>query len=152
MRSVRDERGRRYLLIERSAESSRVRDPRTGEEHHVETDCLEADDESPLLTAARTVPEPVRRVLRAVHDDRMLGLLRELASRGPIGVVALLESYDYCESDLHGVLGELRAAGLIETVERDAETWIADERRYRATERTQAALTVLRDERSEHDE
>lgn len=149
MQSVRDEHGRRYLLVKRSGESSRVRDPATGEERYVENDRLEAVDESPLVTAARAVPEPIRRVLSAVHDDRALGLLYEIDTRGPIDVVALLESYDYCESELHGLLGEWRAAGLVEPIERDAG--IASGRSYRATERTRAALAVLCDERSGRD-
>ena len=140
MRTVRDESGDRYLLLKRSDESSRVRDPETGEERYLDNDALTVvDGESPLATAARGVPEDVRRVAVAVHDDRSLGLLAELADRGPIGIRELLDTYDLCESDLHGLLAEFRAAGLIE------EARVAGEHGYDATETATAALDALRD-------
>ena len=140
MRTVRDDEGDRYLLLKRSAESSRVRDPETGEERHVDNDALSlVEGESPLETAARGVPEAVRRVVTVAHDDRSLGLLAEIADRGPVAVRTLLDAYDLCESDLHGLLAEFRAAGLIE------EARVAGERGYAATEETAAALASLRD-------
>ena len=81
MRTVEDESGRRYVLLKRSGDSSLVRDPTTGEERYVENGSLSpVEGESALETAARAVPEPTRRVLRAVHSDRALGLLVELVS------------------------------------------------------------------------
>lgn len=140
MRSVRDETGRRYLLVKESGEASRVRDPETGEERYVENDRLEPlEGESPLSTAARGVPAPVRRVLSAVRDDRSLGLLLELDARGPLAVRTLLSRYDLCESDLHGLLAEFRAAGLL------AETTVAGERGYRTTDAASEAVALLRD-------
>ena len=138
MRTVRDESGTHYLLLKQSSDSSLVRDPATGEERHLPNDDLEVvDGESPLETAAAVVPEPVRRVLSAAHNDRSLGLLVELDARGPLSVHELLDAYDLCESDLHGLLGEFRAAGLIE----DAE--VTGRRGYDATETTSEALALL---------
>jgi len=140
MRTVRDESGDRYLLLKQSGESSRVRDPATGDERYFDNDALTiVDGESPLSTAARGVPEEVRRVAVAVHDDQSLGLLAELVDRGPVGIRELLDAYDLCESDLHGLLAEFRAAGLIE------EARVAGERGYDATATATAALDVLRD-------
>jgi hypothetical protein len=140
MRTVRDESGDRYLLLKQSGESSRVRDPATGEERYVDNDALTVvEGEPPLSTAARGVPEEVRRVAAAVHDDQSLGLLAELVDRGPVGIRELLDAYDLCESDLHGLLAEFRAAGLIE------EARVAGERGYDATATATAALDVLRD-------
>ncbi|WP_138796936.1 hypothetical protein [Halostella sp. PRR32] len=140
MRTVRDESGDRYLLLKQSGESSRVRDPATGEERYVDNDALSVvEGESPLATSARGVPEDVRRVIAAVHDDRSLGLLAEIADRGPVGIRELLDAYDLCESDLHGLLAEFRAAGLVE------EARVAGERGYDATETATAALDALRD-------
>ena len=128
MRTVRDEGGNRYLLLKRSSDSSRVRDPETGEERHLPNDALEVvDGESPLETASRVVPEPVRTVASAVHDNRSLGLLLEIEARGPVNVRVLLNAYDLCESDLHGLLAEFRAAGLIREVE------VSDGRGYETT-------------------
>ena len=118
MRTVRDEGGNRYLLLKRSDDSSRVRDPETGEERHLPNDALKVvDGESPLETASRAVPESVRTIANAVHGDRSLGLLLEIEARGPVNVRVLLDAYDLCESDLHGLLAEFRAAGLIREVE-----------------------------------
>jgi len=143
MRTVRDESGKRYVLLKESDESSRVRDPETGEERYVANARLEpVEGVSPLVATARAVPEPVRRVLSATRDDRALGLLLEIDARGPVGVRALLE-YDLCESDLHGLLGEFRAAGLVEDVEAASDG--NGERGYATTETASEALERLRD-------
>jgi hypothetical protein len=139
MRTVRDAAGDRYLLLKESAESSLLRDPETGETVHRPNDELEAvAGESPLVTAAGSVAPEVRRVLTATHDERSLGLLLEIDRRSPVAVTTLLDSYDLCESDLHGLLAEFRAAGLLE------ETTVAGVRGYRTTETTATALDALR--------
>jgi len=139
MRTVRDESGRRYLLVKESAESSLVRDPETGAERHVPNADLESvDGTSPLATAATAVPDAVRTVVTAAHGDRALGLLVELDDRGPLAVEELLDAYDLCESDLHGLLGEFRAAGLL------TEATVHGRRGYDATEKASEALAVLR--------
>jgi hypothetical protein len=139
MRTVRNDEGRRYLLVKRSAESSLVRDPDTGEERYLANTGLTVDDEAAALTtAAEAVPGPVRRVLTATPNDRALGLLVELVDRGPLAVRSLLDAYDLCESDLHGLLAEFRAAGLIRTAR------VAGERGYEATETTHDAVASLR--------
>jgi hypothetical protein len=138
MRTVRDESGTRYLLLKTSSDSSLVRNPETGERTHLPNDRLEpVEGESPLETAAGAVPTAVRRVLTAAHDDRALGLLVELDARGPLAVTDLLDSYDLCESDLHGLLGEFRAAGLV------SEASVAGQPAYDATETTTEALALL---------
>lgn len=142
MRTVRDEEGTRYLLRKRSAESSLVYDPETGEERYLPNDRLRETEESgsALETAAAAVDPAVRTLVRAAHDDESLGLLVALADRGPIGVRQLLDGYGLCESDLHGRLAELVAAGLIE------EATVAGERGYRATAECREALAVVRSE------
>jgi hypothetical protein len=138
MQTVRDRTGKRYLLVKRSGESSRVRDPETGEERYRANDELEFEGTSPLVAAAAAVPDAVRRVVSAAHDDRSLGLLVEVADRGPVSAVELLDAYDLCESDLHGLLSEFRAAGLLE------EATVYGERGYDATEATREAVSLLR--------
>ncbi len=138
MRTVEDDAGDRYILLKESGDSSLVRDPESGERRHIANEALEpVAGESPLATAASAVPGPVRRLLTAVPDERALGLLLELEERGPLGVRALLE-YDLCESDLHGLLAEFRAAGLV------TETEVAGERGYETTERASEGLARLR--------
>lgn len=139
MQTVRDGDGDTYLLVKRSDESSRVRDPTTGEERYVENaDLTVVDGESPLATASLAVPAPVRRVIRSVHDDRSLGLLVELVDAGPLSVPELLNVSDMCESDLHGRLAEFRVVGLIEEVD------IGGLRGYEATGDAQEAVRLLR--------
>ncbi|WP_224332402.1 DUF7346 family protein [Haloprofundus halobius] len=141
MQTVRDDEGRRYLLLKRSSESSRVRDPETGEERHLRNDTFEVvNGESPLVAAASGIPTSVRRVLSATHDDQSLGLLVELADRGPLSVVELLNTYDLCESDLHGLLSEFRAAGLVAEAESNSE------RGYDATELARDGVARLRND------
>lgn len=140
MRTVRDADGNHFLLLKESSESSRVRDPETGEERHLPNDELSSvDGESPLQTAAKAIPESSRRLVTAVHDQRALGLLVEIDVRGPLDVHVLLDAYDLCESDLHGILAEFRAAGLVE------EADVAGRRGYAITDEGRDALARLRD-------
>ncbi|ADQ67923.1 hypothetical protein C499_16627 [Halogeometricum borinquense DSM 11551] len=140
MQTVRDDDGKRYVLVKRSGESSRVRDPATGEERYLPNDAVTFEGVSPLVAAASGVSEPLRRAVTAVHDDRSLGLLVELVDRDAVSVVELLAAYDLCESDLHGLLSEFRAAGLI------TETTVHGERGYAATETAREAVATLRGE------
>lgn len=141
MRTVRDESGTRYLLLKRSSDSSLVRDPDSGEERYLENAALSpVEGVSALETAAGEIEVPVRRLVSAVHDDRTLGLLLVLDAAGPLSVRELLDIDALCESDLHGTLAELRAAGLIE------EREVGGERGYGTTELASDALTSLRGE------
>lgn len=129
MRTVEDGSGRRYLLVKRSAESSLVRDAETGRERHLpnqELSVVEGAD--PLVTAARAVVDPDVQSVAGISDPRVLGFLVVLSRRGPRSVRTILDGSTLCESDLHGLTGELRAAGLIE------ETTVDGERGYRLTE------------------
>ncbi|NUB91759.1 hypothetical protein HT576_12105 [Haloterrigena sp. SYSU A121-1] len=137
MKSVQDDTGKRYLLLKRSEHASLVRDPQNGNECYVQNDRLEDVDESPLETAARTVSGPVRTLLTTVHDEATLGLLVELAERGPLGVKTILDADVFCESDLHGRLTVLTSAGLL------AETEVAGERGYRVTDECRRALEAI---------
>ena len=137
-RPVEDDSGTRYLLLKQSSESSLVRNVETGEREHVPNEQLEGLEDTSTLDAILTpVPEAVRTLLSAVHDDRALAVLLELETEGPMGVRQLLSAYDFCESDLHGLLAELQAAGLIE------ERTVAGERGYGATDTVTEALDVL---------
>ena len=139
MRTVRDAAGTRYLLVKQSSDSTLVRDPETGDERYLSNDELtEIEGLSALGVAAGGIPEPVRRVVTAAHTEDALGLLVELVDRGPLAVRDLMGAYDLCESDLHGLLGEFRAAGLID------ECRVAGDRGYEATETTHAAVETLR--------
>jgi len=142
MRTVRDESGRRLILLKESSDSSLVRDPETGERRHVANDELEpVDGESPLETSSHAVPESVRAVASAVHDDRSLGLLLEIDARSPVDVRTLTGAVDLCESDLHGLLSEFRAAGLV------AETDAAGVRGYETTDLASEGLAAMRGDR-----
>ena len=141
MQTVEDTNERRYLLLKQSGKSSLVRDPETGEERYVENESLSpVEGASALETAANGIDGPIRALFRAVHDDRTLGLLLVLDSRGPLPVRELLAFDSLCESDFHGTMTELHAAGLVE------EREIAGERGYGVTDRAQTALASLRGE------
>ena len=56
-----------------------------------------------------------------------------------LGVRTLLDAYECCESDLHGRVTVLVAAGLLE------ETEVAGERGYRLTEDCKATLEAIRE-------
>jgi len=140
MRTVETADGTRLLVRKASGDSLLVADPDTGEERYVDREAVsELDGESALSVAASSVPAPTRRVLAAVHDDESLGLLLELAGRGPLAARTLLDEYDHCESDLSGCIAEFRAAGLV------AEATVAGERGYDATDLARDGVAALRD-------
>ncbi|WP_435116781.1 DUF7346 family protein [Halolamina sp. C58] len=140
MRTVETPDGQRHLLLSRSEGTARVRDPATGEERTVDADALEPVGDGALSVAAEGVPEPVRRVVTAAHDERTLGVLVTLVDEGPTAVVDLLSYSGLCESDFNGLFGELRAAGLVTTCQ------VAGERGYEATETAEEAVALLRDD------
>jgi predicted transcriptional regulator len=135
MRAVEHD-GTRYLLVKRSGESSRVRDPATGEEQYLPNDELTPLDEGPLEAAAGAVAEPLRALVAATTDERALGLLVELAN-GPVAVRELMSAYDLCESDALGLVTEFRVAGLV------SETTVGGERGYELTDRGETAIERL---------
>ena len=137
-RTVTDAAGRRYLLLKQSKSSSLVRDPETGERLHLPTEELDVlEDVATTDTVLRGVPDAIVSLVTAVHDERTLALLVELEHEGPMSVRTLLSAYDFCESDLHGLLAELTVAGLIE------ETTVFGERGYETTELASEALEFL---------
>ena len=140
MRIVRDEEGRRYLQRKRSSDASLVRDLKTGETRYVENRRLEpVEGIDPTVKAAGSLTPEARRSLRPIADDRTLGLLVLVARNGPIPVRDLLDLLDLCESDLHGAVSELRAAGLL------SETDVAGVRGYEVTDRARTALSSDRE-------
>lgn len=140
METVEDADGARYVLCKRSRDAWLVRDPATGEETYRDpAELTVVDGAAPLATAAAGVPEQVRRVIRAVPNDRALGLVVTVVDDGPIGVRELLGETTLCESDLHGLLGELVAAELL------AETSVGGERGYEPTEAARRAVEHLRE-------
>jgi hypothetical protein len=144
MRTVRDDEGTRYLLLKRSGASSLVRDPATGAERYLPNDRLTAvEGTDPLAAAAESVPRPRAGPLSGLPDAQALGLVVDLVDRGPTPAVTLLDAYDRCESDLHGLLGELRAAGLV----REATAF--GERGYAPTTTATDAVATLRGRRTD---
>ena len=137
-RVVRDSEGTRYILEKRSADSSRVRNPETGERSHLPNEALEPVDVSPLHAATAALSEDAVTLVTRVPNERALGLLVDLDERGPTGVRRLLAVTDLCESDLHGLLATLQAGGLL------AEVTVAGERGYETTKTASAALNRLR--------
>lgn len=93
MRWVEGPSGNRYYLLKRSSSSSLLFDPETGEQLYRPTEELQH------------LGEPM---------DERRALLELVEADGPVRVRTLLDGLALCESDLHGMLLELQAAGLIE--------------------------------------
>lgn len=138
MRPVKDESGDRYLLLKRSTESSLVRDLSTGERRHLPNEDLSVVGAGQPLEVVASALAADRRDRLPVSDDRAVGVLVELVQGGPRPVRDLLGRTELCESDLNGIVGELRAAGLV------TETTVDGRRGYGATE-TAADLLASED-------
>lgn len=97
------------LVVGRDGDRVRLREPATGQTRLVPTGEFDPVDVDPLVFVARAIGgSPLG------SDERTVGLLAELVDRGPTTARALLADYDACESDVQGMLAELRVAGLIE--------------------------------------
>ncbi len=151
--------GQRFLLLKESGDACLVRDPATGERRYLPTDAVERVDAPPVALA--DAPESLRAL--AARDGR-LGLLVDLVDRwdgdangapdeddpdpepdgGATPVRTLLDETTLCESDLHGALADLEAAGLIDRVERTDPLLGRSGRAYRPTERALSAVERLR--------
>ncbi|WP_323171216.1 hypothetical protein [Natrialba sp. PRR66] len=141
MTTVQDDTGKRYLLLKRSEHASLVRDPQTGNECYVQNDRLDSVDADEEFTPiAEVVSSPVRTLLTTVHDEATLGLLVELADRGPLDVRTILAGCELCESDLHGRLTVLTSAGLLTEV----ELGVDGRRGYQLTDTGERALETIR--------
>ena len=136
METVEDQAGDRYLRLKRSATSSLVYDPITDTHtHRPNVELTVIDGTSPLTTAARTVPAPVRRLIRSVHSDETVGLLVALDAADGMNAADVLARTTFCESDLYATLRNLEAGDLIE---RD------DQERWQLTEIGRAGLSAVR--------
>lgn len=157
--------GDRYLLLKTSGDACLVRDPATGERRYLPADAVERVDGPPVALA--DAPESLRAL--AARDGR-LGLLVDLVDRwsadapgtaadgdtapvedpdpdpdgGATPVRTLLDETTLCESDLHGALADLEAAGLVDRVEREDPLLGRQGRAYRPTERALSAVGRLR--------
>jgi len=141
MNTVEDENGRRFVLRKRSSDAWLVRDPATGEESFRDpSDLTLVTEADALATAADGIPPAVRTLLSAVPNERVLGLVITIVDREAVGVRSLLAETTLCESDLHGAIAELVAAGLL------AETTVAGERGYEATNLARDSIEQLREE------
>ncbi len=138
-RIVRDPDDRRYLLLKRSKDSSLVRPVDGGDRRYLPTAELTVVEEASRTSAVLApLPASIRSLVTAVHDDRTLAVLQDLALSGPVAVETLMATYDFCESTFHGVIAELQVADLV------TETTVAGQRGYDTTDRADRALTALR--------
>lgn len=142
MRIVRDGTGARLYVVKENHDATLVHDPATGTDRFVPNDDLDpVDGETFLEAAAASVPANIRTAVTAIRDDRGLGFIAWLVDTGPKRIVDILEETDLCESDVHGLTGEFRAAGFIEP------TTVAGEPGYEATDRARDVLATLRSAR-----
>ncbi|MEF8974993.1 MAG: hypothetical protein V5A21_02045 [Halapricum sp.] len=128
MRVVRDEEGSYYVLQDSDGETCRIREVTTAT--LTTRPCAEL---SPITAADVLGADGLA---GAIGSIRALALLIELDVSGPTSARGLLDRFDVCESDLHGVTAQLRTAGLIE------QTTVHGERGYRVTERASDALEL----------
>ena len=137
MRAVVDAAGRRSLLLREHGEQAVLRDVETGERRTASLEDLASLDGGPLGTLVTDVPPSLPSPLDRAPTDRALALLVELHVAGPRPVRDLLADTTLCESDLHGLVGDLRAAGLVQ------DEPVAGERGYDLTPSATAAMVDL---------
>lgn len=134
MRIVRDQTGTHYVVLSATESVCRLREIRSGAEVTRQCESLQPADPAAALAATGVDADGVDTVTSAARTSRAIGLLVELDAAGPLAVRTILDRFDVCESDLHGMVTELRAAGLLEP------TTVYGERGYRVTD---AARDVL---------
>lgn len=131
MRAVQGPDGGPVLIVEHAPDGSRIVDPREGACRTVATGALDPVEGDPLGAVGRAVRETAGPL--PVAGDAAAGVLADL-ERGPRSVRGMVDAYGLCESDLHGLLAELTAAGLL------AETTVGGRRGYELTEEARLAL------------
>lgn len=107
MEEVTDASGRRYVLLKQSSDASLLLDPATGDRRYRRNEELQ-----PVDGGGGNPKEHLRSII---------------AAQEPVSVRTLLDSTSLCESDLHGILWELKAGGSIQ------ETDVGGERGYVTT-------------------
>jgi hypothetical protein len=121
MRPVADADGRPCLLLQVTEDGSDVRDLETGERRQVPTASLTVLGADPLVATAADDGNAVPESLAPAASGLARSLLLELHLGGPRPVRTLLGETNLCESDLHGVVADLRAAGLVREVRVDGQ-------------------------------
>lgn len=139
MKTGRGPDGRQLLVVGRTDGELRVRDPATGSEETVPAEQVDRLDREPLAVVRDAVTDGLDEGRPIGTDDRTVGLAVEFVDRGPTPVRRLTASYDACESDLNGMVAELRVAGLIEA------TSLAGQPAYRATASAEQLAARLRE-------
>ena len=137
MRAVVDDAGRRSLLLREDGDQALVRDLTTGEQRTRPLASLGPAAEDPFVALAGPDADSLPAPLERAPTDQARGLLVELHLAGPRPVRTLLSETTLCESDLHGLVGDLRAAGLVR------ETTVDGERGYGLTDEAADALAAL---------
>lgn len=128
--------GDRYLLLKRSMSSSLVYDPDSGDRRYLPNHELDISDVSGSGGTGESILNriPDLAPLGSIADDATLEILFEIETNGPLPARELLGRIDRCESDLHGIISELRAAELVTEVD------LPGGRGYRTTARASEAL------------
>lgn len=140
MRLVRDQSGRAHVVSARDGDHLDIVDPATGRERTVPaTDVDPVVDEPELPVLAAALPTDPGSPLDGIGDPRAVGLLGVLEAAGPLPATMLLAFESLCESDLHGIVGELSAAGYVE------QTTVDGRSGYRTTAAAERTLAGLRD-------
>lgn len=128
--------GDRYLLLKRSTSSSLVYDPVSGDRRYLPNHELDISDKSGHGGSEESLLNriPELGALGSIADDATLEILFEIETNGPLPARDLLGRIDCCESDLHGIISELRAAELVTEID------LPGGRGYQTTARASEAL------------
>ncbi|MFP4626589.1 MAG: DUF7346 family protein [Natronomonas sp.] len=139
MRIVKFE-GDRYLLLKRSTSSSLVYDPVSGDRRYLPNHELNISDVSGHGGSGESFLNRISELgpLGSITNDATLEILFEIETNGPLPARVLLDRFDRCESDLHGIISELRAAELVTEID------LPGGRGYQTTTRASEALDRLR--------
>lgn len=125
------------LAIERRDGELLVRNPATGRERSIPADAAESLDKEPLAVVRDAVGTAAGPPVGT--DDRTLAVAVELVDRGVTPARRLPRAYAACESDLVGMVTELRVAGLID------ETAVGGVPAYEPTEQAVQLVGRLRE-------
>lgn len=136
MRIVRDDDGRFSVLVDATGSTCRARSLHDGTERTVPSDELTVVEPADALDVLGIDADERDSLRKMARTDRAIGLLVELNTAGPLSVRTILDRFDICESDLHGLVTELRAAGFLEPAT------VYGERGYRTTDRATDLLAT----------
>lgn len=136
---ARDETGR-TVLVRVTGQDRRLRAVTTGDIIHDLSGSVSALNKPIFRAVGEAMDAEECLPIDGIHTVDGLGLVTVLVDEGPIPSKQLMDVSSRCESDMHGLIGDLRAGTLL------TDCQVAGQRGYRATSKARNLISGFRND------